>query len=656
MDCDRPTKIEIHKRQTMRHKISISILLSLILAISEWQIGRDLKLTKTQALAQSVATANIGSNRIVEIKGEVWLKRRNWSEYSRTSVGTIIYNDDLLQPINGAKVVVLCTDGTRWRLPNDIPSSPNNGCPPISELIDTINGSLILPRPILPRDAGDLTIETNRLIIQDGAEVISTTTGAGNGGNLTINASNLVELAGTSSQLASGLFSESISNGNAGNLPMNTNKLIIPNGAIISATTSGNGNAGRISINNSESGGSVNINAVPYSILSSNQEELIAKTHSGNGGNILIQANGTVNTGNITIKARNFIIGVPNENSDVAANAFTGTGRYMNATSRNVLRFQHSDKVRIPESEISANSSLNILNGTVDSSMGGNLQLNNMRETPPINLRTPYIIRPRSTNLLTTQPILRWTAIPGVKYYKVKIAGVNLSWKTEFSGNEIVYPGIPPLQPGNTYSISVETDNGISLGQEVFTILDRDDAQRVRAAIEQLGKLNLSEEAYTLALSDLYIQNDLRAEAIALLEATLDKGIQTTALYRQLGNLYVHIGIPNLAEATYLKAVELARASGDIEAQILAQNRLGEVYEAMSNLNAATHWLKQAQAGYESLGDAQQVSQIQAQLEKLTTVPRDIVAEDPATSVRSPSQLQPPRYGVPGRASGAGAR
>jgi len=628
MDCDRPTKIEIHKRQTMRHKISISIFLSLMLIVSEWQIGRDLKLTKTQALAQSVATANIGSNRIVEIKGEVWLKRRNWSEYSRTSVGTIIYNDDLLQPINGAKVVVLCTDGTRWRLPNDIPSSPTNGCPPTSESIDTINGSLILPRPILPRDAGDLTIETNRLIIQDGAEVISTTTGAGNGGNLTINASNLVELAGTSSQLASGLFSESISNGNAGNLPMNTNKLIIPNGAIISATTSGNGNAGRISINNSESGGSVNINAVPYSILSSNQEKLIAETNSGEGGNIsltvqdsiIMRHNSNGNGGDITINTGNFII-------------------------------------RTPESDITASSSLGV-NGTVDSSMvvGGNVQLNNVAKTPPINLRTPYIIRPRSTNLLTTQPILHWTAIPGVKYYKVKIAGVNLSWKTEFSGNEIAYPGIPPLQPGNTYSISVETDNGISLGQEVFTILNRDDAQRVRAAIDQLGKLNLSEEAYTLALSDLYIQNDLRVEAIALLEATLDTGIPTTALYRQLGNLYVQIGIPNLAEANYLKAVELARASGDTEAQILAQNRLGEVYEAMSNLNAATHWLKQAQAGYESLGDAQQVSKIQAQLEKLTTVPRDIVAEDPATSVRSPSQLQPPRYGVPGRASDAGAR
>ncbi|MCC5668166.1 hypothetical protein LC653_30905 [Nostoc sp. CHAB 5784] len=85
-----------------------------------------------------------------------------------------------------------------------------------------------------------------------GGTIISGTFGAGEGGNLTINADQSVQLSGfnpfvplASTQLAVGAFST----GNAGTLTVNTSKVILQNGSNINSYTLGNGNAGSVVVN-----------------------------------------------------------------------------------------------------------------------------------------------------------------------------------------------------------------------------------------------------------------------------------------------------------------------------------------------------------------------------------------------------------------------
>jgi hypothetical protein len=68
---------------------------------------------------------------IIEAKGEVWLKREEWSDYRRITVGTKLYPGDLLQPAPQARVIVQCADGkTIWSVPAGVISGATNGCPP----------------------------------------------------------------------------------------------------------------------------------------------------------------------------------------------------------------------------------------------------------------------------------------------------------------------------------------------------------------------------------------------------------------------------------------------------------------------------------------------------------------------------------------------
>ncbi|WP_448265500.1 two-partner secretion domain-containing protein [Nostoc sp. DSM 114159] len=101
-------------------------------------------------------------------------------------------------------------------------------------------------------NAGDLSITTNTLRVSGGAVVSAGTSGAGKGGNLTVNAQD-VQLVGTSAdnQVASGLFASARPNstGDAGDLTITTNTLRVSGGAQVSAGTSGAGKGGNLTVN-----------------------------------------------------------------------------------------------------------------------------------------------------------------------------------------------------------------------------------------------------------------------------------------------------------------------------------------------------------------------------------------------------------------------
>ncbi|AFY34509.1 S-layer family protein [Calothrix sp. PCC 7507] len=181
--------------------------------------------------------------------------------------------------------------------------------------------------------AGNVTITTAKLVVQAGAAVQASTQGFGEGGTLTINASDSINLEGVSAdgRFFSGLTTQTLGAKAAGNLTLNTAQLNIQNGAGVSVGSLGTGKAGDLEIN-------------ARFIQLDNRGSIFSGTYSGDGGNIslrlqdllLLRRNSFIsatagtaqqggNGGNITINTP-FIVAVPNENNDITANAFTGTG------------------------------------------------------------------------------------------------------------------------------------------------------------------------------------------------------------------------------------------------------------------------------------------------------------------------------------------
>ena len=73
--------------------------------------------------------AQAGLARIMSISGSVQLRRSTWSEFQRALPGTALYGPDLLQPIRGSRILVICSEGNRWIVPAGTISAVNNGCP-----------------------------------------------------------------------------------------------------------------------------------------------------------------------------------------------------------------------------------------------------------------------------------------------------------------------------------------------------------------------------------------------------------------------------------------------------------------------------------------------------------------------------------------------
>lgn len=337
-------------------------------------------------------------------------------------------------------------------------------------------------------NSGDITINSNRVNISNGGAIVATSVKTGQAGDITINA-NLVSIDGTSENqlLSSGIASDVLAEGSGGNITINSQELIVKNGAGISTSTFGMGPSGTIDINvpaitldgTSEDGqiktgiyaqsfdagvaGNVNIetdnltlqNSAKVSVSSDpqaedsenliqkqnawidqlrtnpdnninpnfrvdrgmgngnagdinisanekiimqNQAQIVAETSSGEGGNINIAAGdyllmrheskisttaGTAqaggNGGDININA-GFIVAVPGENSDITANAFTGNGGNINITTNGLFGIQPRSRLT-PRSDITASSDFGI-NGNINITLLATDPSNNLNSLP----------------------------------------------------------------------------------------------------------------------------------------------------------------------------------------------------------------------------------------------------------------------------------
>jgi filamentous hemagglutinin family protein len=210
-------------------------------------------------------------------------------------------------------------------------------------------------------DAGHISITTSSLMMGNGSQIDSGTSSNGNGGLITINASDTISMSGRLSDSSPvGILSRTIGtaldSGGGGNIALTAGQSItISNGASISASSTGLGDAGNIAINAGQQ-------------FDMRNSSVKTESAQAGGGNIDIQAvdrirlvNSTVSTsvlggagsgGNITIDPNIVVL----QNSQVIAQAVQGAGGNITITTPLFLADQTSF--------VSASSQFG-LNGTV---------------------------------------------------------------------------------------------------------------------------------------------------------------------------------------------------------------------------------------------------------------------------------------------------
>ncbi|MFN6485305.1 MULTISPECIES: S-layer family protein [unclassified Nostoc] len=227
-------------------------------------------------------------------------------------------------------------------------------------------------------NAKTLTLDTAKLQILDGGTVAAATFLAGNGGDLSINATESIEIRGHGQNNNSSINSSSILlppllrqkfhlpdqlTANAGNVSITTPNLTVTDGGTVSVTSQGSGNGGSLKI-------------AANTIRLDRQGSIQAQTESGNGGNIALEvgnllllrdnsaiaatAGGNGDGGNINLNAP-IIVGL--ENSDIIANAIKGRGGNIQITTQGIFGLKYRDRLT-PESDISASSQFGV-SGTV---------------------------------------------------------------------------------------------------------------------------------------------------------------------------------------------------------------------------------------------------------------------------------------------------
>jgi filamentous hemagglutinin family protein len=223
---------------------------------------------------------------------------------------------------------------------------------------------------------GDITVNTNLFRLSDAAVLDARTNNQGNGGNITVNASLFEALNGGQ------LLSTTSGSGNAGKITVNATKRVTVNGSDATfnervaqfGTRVANVDANSGFFVRSESSGSAgDIEVNSPKVILDNKGRFIAQSASGNGGNISLQvpdilllrrgsqisaSAGTApaggNGGNININA-GFIVAVPQEDSDITANAFSGSGGKVEINAQGLFGIQSRPRLT-PESDITASS------------------------------------------------------------------------------------------------------------------------------------------------------------------------------------------------------------------------------------------------------------------------------------------------------------
>lgn len=311
-------------------------------------------------------------------------------------------------------------------------------------------------------NAGNMTVNTLKLMVRDGGRVSSSTFAIGNAGSVTINASDSVEVRGTvpgsvnpslvvsaayvlDSSVQRILGVPAVPSGASGDVSINTKRLSVTDGGLVSVRNEGLGNAGKLQIN--------------ADFINLNNGGIPAATTSGEGGNIFLQsrnlqlknnsfitttAGGSSNGGNITINA-DLVAALGN--SDITANAQGGTGGRVTINTQGLFRS--------PDSDITATGGSPELSGTVEI---------NTLDTDPSRALVTLPTQPVDATGLIAQGCAGVGGSGGSKFVVTGRAGMPDS-PNETLNSETPWTDFRPVpypaenQPGSPFAATQPTDS-----------------------------------------------------------------------------------------------------------------------------------------------------------------------------------------------------
>lgn len=242
-------------------------------------------------------------------------------------------------------------------------------------------------------NADNLTVTTRQLTVRDGAAISADTFASGRGGDLTVNASESIEVTGTSGivsaevspfvradgRLPSRLTAATTSTGEAGSVRINTGLLRVRDGGSVAVDGSrGTGSAGNLEVKASN--------------IRLDRGTITAETRSGDSGNINLQVSnflqmrdnsnitvtaiGDATGGNININTRALIAGI---NSDITANAVNRAAGRVEITAPEGIFGARSRRLTDPASNLTSDITATSLAGP---QLDGDILLNTPEADP----------------------------------------------------------------------------------------------------------------------------------------------------------------------------------------------------------------------------------------------------------------------------------
>ena len=226
-----------------------------------------------------------------------------------------------------------------------------------------------------------------------------------------------------------------------------------------------------------------------------------------------------------------------------------------------------------------------------------------------------------TVTLLDAKQVIRWQEVTGATGYRVRMGTrQEILLDRQVDCPKVSYEGNQPLKLGVEYNFLVKALGGNNSEFRLrFKVLTEKEGQELnkRMAVIQSNQ-GLPEIAKAIALADIYNEYGLAEQAIAVLEKASLSGQSVAIAERMLGNFYLQVGLRDVAELHYHRALELAQSEQNLEVLAEAQIGLAKVFVVNGKKQEARKYLQLALANYVSLENSAKKQLVEEWLSKIS--------------------------------------